>query len=372
MPPYSFLPDASYASPSSPTTVNLIVRREFAIDGTDERHPIDWSEVRNETTNALSILLGFESPGGGPPGPSPGPNFGCFSCIIQDNDARLTYKGNWALNGSSFSTTHSTTEHGATVSLRFNGSGIVVFGTVPQSSGTVPPPVASYILDANKPVVTSEPMANSNIANQPLFSAKQLSADEHQLTIQVGSNGGHTAPYILQHFFVFPRPTNVTQYVIDTSPSSSSRPCPSGSTCTSSSSSASTAMSSETTLTIRALAGALGALVTLSVLVCLFLVFRRQRQQGLVTLPKLYKTKTRSSSSSSTRGLQEGTILTSTESILRNHPSGVFSLYTRSEQGRGSVVDYYLSLSERLPDTLPSRRVSLPLTPPRLPPKSHS
>jgi len=52
---------------------------------------------------------------------------GGFNCrpgacaFIRDNDPRVVYTGSWILNGTAFTTTHSTTSPGATAYLRFNG-----------------------------------------------------------------------------------------------------------------------------------------------------------------------------------------------------------------------------------------------------------
>ncbi|KAF8069169.1 hypothetical protein FPV67DRAFT_1415208 [Lyophyllum atratum] len=246
---------------------------------------------------------------GGPPPPRyDPPNFGCFTCVTRDNDARLTYKGSWSLNGTPTATMHSSTERGASVAFRFNGSGIIVMGTVPRSNGSCKPPTATYILDASKPVVTTAPTASSDIPNQPLFFANGLSADEHELTIEVGGFG-RPAPYIVQQFFVFPK-FNVTQHVVDTLPTSSlkgpTRPTTSIISPTNVTSSLPNTPSNtiSSSATIRVLAGTLGSLVVLIVLVVLFFIFRRRHQHHRTAPPKVHKTDKRSSFASSTRGLQ--------------------------------------------------------------------
>ncbi|KJA25546.1 hypothetical protein HYPSUDRAFT_53079 [Hypholoma sublateritium FD-334 SS-4] len=115
-----------------------------------------------------------------------------------------TYEqGPWTLIGTQQSTAHSTTFTGAAISLHFNGSGIVVFGTVPSSNATNPPPTAAYNLDGQS-FATTLPFAVANVPNQPLFAtSSELSGNmEHQILINLTSVVAR--PYIFQNFFVFP------------------------------------------------------------------------------------------------------------------------------------------------------------------------
>ncbi len=78
-----------------------------------------------------------------------------------------------------------------------------MFGTVPSSNATNPPPTAVYFLDGQE-FATTLPFAGANVPNQPLFaSSSKLSADiEHLITINITSVVAR--PYIFQSFFVGP------------------------------------------------------------------------------------------------------------------------------------------------------------------------
>lgn len=131
---------------------------------------------------------------------NPGTGF-CRFCTIQDNDPRTVYSGSWLLRGTTFNTTHSTTQEGASVSLRFKGQKIMVLGTVPVSNSTVKPPKAKYTISGRDPVQSTLPMANTEIAGQSFFHATGLEEEELTLTIEIVEA---QAPYTLDAFFVTP------------------------------------------------------------------------------------------------------------------------------------------------------------------------
>ncbi|KAF8955329.1 hypothetical protein BDZ97DRAFT_295509 [Flammula alnicola] len=245
--------------------------------------------------------------------------FNCPICTIRDNDPRVYYHGSWTLNGTQVSTTHSTTLSGSSVSLRFNGSGIIVFGTVPASNETFPPPTTVYFLDDNKPFQTTLPFALVNVPNQPLFaSSGSLSSDkEHQISINITSA---SAPYILEKFFVFPKasstkdmigqlPTGAT--VLPTGNISDVPPSPSPQAASPSASHT----SYDPQTTIKVLASLLGILVLLIATGVVFYVFRRR----MLATHEVAEEKIESG-----RPETVYTSFTSTESILR-HDSSIFS-----------------------------------------------
>ncbi|EAU89474.1 hypothetical protein CC1G_07700 [Coprinopsis cinerea okayama7 len=224
----------------------------------------------------------------------------CAACFIQDNDPRVVYNGRWLLNGTTFQTTHSTTDRGARVELRFRGSKIVVFGTVPVSNATDRPPRAKYSIDGRQTTESTVPMANTPIQGQPFFQANSLNTEEHKLTIEVIRA---ETPYILQHFFVTPHPRNTTaDKVMENggprddrisvgSPGATARP-----TITNAADIGSPALPSsaydETGPTraqsespsaslVRILSGVLGALIALIIVgILLFLLRRRQKKRN--------------------------------------------------------------------------------------------
>ncbi|KAF9450627.1 hypothetical protein P691DRAFT_725724 [Macrolepiota fuliginosa MF-IS2] len=199
----------------------------------------------------------------------------CFECFVQDNDPRVRYDGQWSLNRAGFSTTHSTTSSGSTASLTFNGTGITVFGTVPTSNTSFNPPTVVYRVDAAQPFTTTQPVADRDVSNQPLFSFPLGSqGQEHKLTIQVLQA---EAPFILEKFFVFP--VNMTTPDPDLGPH------------TMPNSSASNATDSRMSLddhdpstlralrTIRVLAGFLGVTLIILVVMSVFLVMQCVRNR---------------------------------------------------------------------------------------------
>ncbi|KAF9467962.1 hypothetical protein BDZ94DRAFT_1248190 [Collybia nuda] len=298
----------------------------------------------SDSSSSSPFGPGSSNPGFNPPNSSPSnssfpSNPGCLSCIIRDNDARLLYKGAWSLDGNPAFTTHSTVTPGSSVSFKFNGSGIVVFGTVPQSNSTNPPPTAAYVLDAAQPFITTEPSANRNIPSQPLFAAFQLSPDEHSITINIQKA---QSPFILERFFVFPR-VNITQQAVDAGHSS---PTPSFGSTTPVPKEQKTTTDSQ--VTVRILAAILGSLVTIMFLAGLYVLYiRRRRRKASLSLMS-------ESPPLSSRGLRD-TIFTSTESILQNNPSSMWSHYTQSEAGRGSMTEYYHSPPPPMPPPLPPK-----------------
>jgi len=231
-------------------------------------------------------------------------NSSCANCI-QDNNAGVYYTGSWMLNIQGLTgTTHSTTSAGSTASLSFNGSGIIVYGTIPQSNDTVAPPTAVYSIDAASPFVTTQPTANHQVEFQPLYGVSQLSADkQHTLTINVTKAD---SPYTLQFFVVSPNDdsdtVSVTSVATPTSSSGVDGP--------------STEISASSQKSFQILAAVFGVLLLLMFLAIGLFILVRRRRRGRNTR-KSYSVQTRTESSKSLRG----TIFTSTESILRDNPT---------------------------------------------------
>lgn len=233
----------------------------------------------------------------------------CVGPCIKDNDPRLTYQGPWTLaSDSAGNTFHSTVTPGSTVSLSFNGSGIVAFGSIAQSSATNPPPTIDYILDDEDPVTRNEPQAASKIQNQPLFEISSLSHDEHTLVINITLAG---APFILDSFFVFPN--NKSDVSLE-KPSSSKPPLASS---TSSLSGGSSPRLGVSEAALEIMAGVLGSVIIILLCVLLYLLILLRRRSRLNRLPEgavaepypFYR-----------QSLKSRTIFTSSDSILQNHP----------------------------------------------------
>ncbi|KAJ3515542.1 hypothetical protein NLJ89_g1686 [Agrocybe chaxingu] len=245
------------------------------------------------------------------------------------------------------------------------GTGIIVFGTVPASNETVLPPSAVYLLDADPPFATSAPFAPASVPNQPMFASGQLAAGrEHSLVINVTSA---ETPYILQRFFVFPRPP-AQKDTIGQLPSGSSRGQNPAATATSPPTPSATSQTLNSNSpdpgaqqAVRALAAVLGTLAFLiiaCIIIFLFLRFSTAQAVGGTTCGG--REMTYGSQVGSRRSRRPETVyttFTSTESILRN--DSVWSPSHRSTRSHFSRGDGYRS----------EGRNTIDFTPPPLPPK---
>ncbi|KAH9478409.1 hypothetical protein JR316_0008864 [Psilocybe cubensis] len=271
---------------------------------------------------------------------------GCFSCIIEDNSPLVHYEGVWVLSGSQFSTTHSTTVANSSVSLRFNGSGIVLFGTVPASNETTPPPTAVYLLDDLRPFSTTLPRAVKDIPNQPLFASSQplSSTQEHVLVVNVKDA---QTPFTVEKFFVVPRINTsknmmvgqVTTDGVETRTSTSTK-----SSATLQSFQTSQAASQSSQNSHKILGGVLGSVFFLLIIavIAVLAVWRKRRaaRHVIVECPAAAKARP--------------------ESILRNE-SALWSPPPRSQYSRSDGRNYSRSASDG--------RSIVDGVPPPLPPK---
>ncbi|KAF6764205.1 hypothetical protein DFP72DRAFT_871101 [Ephemerocybe angulata] len=242
----------------------------------------------------------------------------CNECITQDNAPGLIYVGNWFMtNEKVFGTTHSTTARDASVTFSFNGTKVIVFGTVPKGDRQSKGPTARYILD-NVPVLTTTlPVSTEQIRNQPFFAAQDLNTSIHTLRIEMVQIN-QKSPYVLQHFF---GPES-------TSGDASSHPDP--------------------LQIVKILAAVLGAVVAL-VIVVMGLVFIRRRIAKSRASGNVWSKFFKYSPQSTERprpGVDHVYFFTTSESIMRNDPVTMLrgsSAYTRSD-GRsdfrqGSVLE---------------------------------
>ncbi|KAG9221787.1 hypothetical protein PTI98_008709 [Pleurotus ostreatus] len=282
----------------------------------------------------------------------------CFSCIA-DNDARVLYSGPWTLNSANFSTSHSTTTPGSSLSLVFNGTGIVVFGTVPPSNSTHPPPSASYTIDADPPFTTNEPLATETIRFQPLFKVSSLSASEHRIFINVT---GAETPYTIDSFFIVPGPSaaGLADAKDGAGPTVSSDPTPSTPNAPSipSSSDLPPANSHNTAQVIGGVLGGLFFLVLLIVFGFFLERRRRRRRQGNPSGMAWFDKYTRQHT------VPAPTIFTSTESIMQATPSSLWSTFSRSDRQSLATFSPKIVPKVRDPPPLPPKprtRLSLPI-----------
>lgn len=94
------------------------------------------------------------------------------------------------------------------------GTGITVFGTVPETNPRSRPPTVVYRVDAAQPFTTTQPVADRDVSNQPLFSyAFGSQWEKHNIEIEVLDA---QTPFTLEKFFIFPE--NATQLDSGSSP----------------------------------------------------------------------------------------------------------------------------------------------------------
>ncbi|KAJ8495477.1 hypothetical protein ONZ45_g12847 [Pleurotus djamor] len=123
---------------------------------------------------------------------------------IDDNDTRIHYSTGWTLGGSSHEfnqTTHGTNIAGAAFSFSFNGTGIMVFGTIDADQGTGPPN-STYVLDGVLSSTFTAPKIQGVMYHVPFYESLDLPYGEHLL---VGSceDGGSQ---IFLDYLVFSSP----------------------------------------------------------------------------------------------------------------------------------------------------------------------
>ncbi|TBU43485.1 hypothetical protein BD309DRAFT_990961 [Dichomitus squalens] len=121
---------------------------------------------------------------------------------LMENDGSLQYTDGWRITTSDpnglTDTLHFTNTTGASFSLMFNASSIVVFGLVPPGPS---PPLASYSIDGSLPVAVHLGATTECIANQQLFSSEPLSGPgPHNLTIFVNQTSSEQ-PHIIDYLW---------------------------------------------------------------------------------------------------------------------------------------------------------------------------
>ncbi|KAF4620968.1 hypothetical protein D9613_000127 [Agrocybe pediades] len=116
------------------------------------------------------------------------------SLVIDDNDIRVKYTGNWEVVKDSkqwLETSHSTWDFDASASISFNGTGVRVYGTVPIGTGTS---VTDYSLShssksSSSPAGTSSIRVWQKSGKEPIYSKEfwysgPLEYGQYSLTIK--------------------------------------------------------------------------------------------------------------------------------------------------------------------------------------------
>ncbi|KAI8972876.1 hypothetical protein BD414DRAFT_531521 [Trametes punicea] len=184
--------DGSKNSSSDNSKVNILLSltpsEPDILDQNGQSHPTDGSGTFQGICGA--------APSSVPPDPT-------ICTVVNENDGRLKYGPGWVLTSDDpfgqHLTIHSTTTSGSFVVVDFNGTSIVVFGTVPQSNATTAPPSATYSIDGGRAVQRSLPIADVCIPNQQFFQSFELSPGAHNLTINVTTPD--ETPYILDYLW---------------------------------------------------------------------------------------------------------------------------------------------------------------------------
>ncbi|KAI0331740.1 hypothetical protein GY45DRAFT_1369722 [Cubamyces sp. BRFM 1775] len=138
-------------------------------------------------------------------GAAPKPLIPGVQCtFVDENDGRLKYGPGWTLVPSNTlfgtqQTVHIATTNGSSVSIEFDGTSILVFGSVPQSNMTTAPPSAAYSVDGEEPWELPLPIADRCIPNQQFFHSRELTLGTHNLTINVTTPD--STPYILDYLW---------------------------------------------------------------------------------------------------------------------------------------------------------------------------
>ncbi|KAM5543480.1 hypothetical protein V8D89_002731 [Ganoderma adspersum] len=133
------------------------------------------------------------------------PTRGC-KFLNDDSLTRLHYSGDWIVNSSDPTdlsrgyTVHVAPNSGASVSLTFDASNIIVFGLMPPGSF---PPQASYVIDDMPRAAPQLNTTTECLLNQQLFNSSTLAdvGRPHNLTVLV-TQASVDQPYILDHLWL--------------------------------------------------------------------------------------------------------------------------------------------------------------------------
>ncbi|CAA7270493.1 unnamed protein product [Cyclocybe aegerita] len=106
--------------------------------------------------------------------------------LIDDQDlSRVTYNGTWIRGGSALeheSTVASSTVVGDSFTVDFNGTSIVVYGTIDVTSEGV---ITSYAVDSALPAQITSQGGPGDTFNQQFWKSPTLSVGEHTLKVQM-------------------------------------------------------------------------------------------------------------------------------------------------------------------------------------------
>ncbi|PAV15371.1 hypothetical protein PNOK_0913400 [Pyrrhoderma noxium] len=109
---------------------------------------------------------------------------------VDHTDPRIQYRGNWQLNdGNSRRDTvssHSTSQNGSSLSLKFQGTGISVLGVLPVGTGNIS---ALYTVDNQNKQLRSIPQVESSKTDKVFFDSGLLDSGDHSINIDIMSTG---------------------------------------------------------------------------------------------------------------------------------------------------------------------------------------
>ncbi|KAF7376853.1 hypothetical protein MSAN_00102800 [Mycena sanguinolenta] len=197
--------------------------------------------------------------------PPPDASFETAVLCYPNTDPSLSFSSGWRslVDGAKV-----TNEYGSQVTLSFQGTSVMSFGTIPNG---VPQNKtwATYTIDGGQPVnFTLNGLASPQSTTEyfaPLFTTPAVPSANHSLVITYGGDDQHT-PLTVQGFYV----TNTSTVAESSSPESSSTPSPSAPPASS---------STKHTSSGAVTGGVVGGIVFLALLAALAFFYSKRRRQ---------------------------------------------------------------------------------------------
>ncbi|EGO03647.1 hypothetical protein SERLA73DRAFT_175201 [Serpula lacrymans var. lacrymans S7.3] len=200
---------------------------------------------------------------------------------VDDRDESITYSstGIWWLGGVSQeydTTTHGSTPNGTAMSISFSfqGSRVMVYGTIPPATLNTNPSISYYTLDNNATATYTAPITQSTLYQQLFYDSGDLPESTHSVVISPLTSQNSSLWFDYYAYVPLPVSTttpntgpSTTGTISSSAPSASSTP------------SASPSSNNGSTHLVPILAGTLGGVVGIAILAILgFLLYRCHRR----------------------------------------------------------------------------------------------
>ncbi|KAG6836976.1 hypothetical protein H0H93_016929 [Arthromyces matolae] len=246
---------------SSTTVISTTTSNSSASTSTPDSTP---------ASNAISPSMTSSSVVSPSSTPSPSSNSSDIS-YIDDTNSNIAYNGGWFIADSTQDyddTVHGTQDEGAIATLSFSGTGVAVFGRIPQLSPNSNARTSSYAIDGGTPVSMTPVPSDDASYQQLFFQTNTLQDGNHTIVVTVGSGN---LTFYLDYFKINGTSTSTP----NSSSLASSSPSASASSGIISPASPVVATSKNNP---GAIAGAIiGALVAIALGVVAFLWYRRRK-----------------------------------------------------------------------------------------------